>query len=232
MKKPQPKLRRRPWLNRKDPPGTPVLLCPNSSQPCPMMKKEQQLVAHAKEERRRLRRVFSTPEGKLTLRDLPRKLEGLPRSAGRRPPSACPKKRKNSPSPARKTPPTTRWLNGSRKSPMNTASLPRPCRPSPDRTRRNAAPSSKRGARPRKKPANRPKPNCKTNGAHNTKATCRRPRTRSFACPPNAARRLRRQPERGSQEDAPHPLHEAYMKTNHSQHKYDNELYDRLAFGK
>ncbi len=32
--------------------------------------------------------------------------------------------------------------------------------------------------------------------------------------------------------DPSHPLHEAYMKTNHPQHKYANELYDRLAFGK
>lgn len=32
--------------------------------------------------------------------------------------------------------------------------------------------------------------------------------------------------------DPTHPLHEAYMKANHPQHKYANELYDRLAFGK
>lgn len=32
--------------------------------------------------------------------------------------------------------------------------------------------------------------------------------------------------------DPSHPLHEAYMKTNHPQHKYANQLYDRLAFGK
>lgn len=37
------------------------------------MKEEQQLVAHAKEERRRLRRVFATPEGELVLRDLERR---------------------------------------------------------------------------------------------------------------------------------------------------------------
>lgn len=32
--------------------------------------------------------------------------------------------------------------------------------------------------------------------------------------------------------DPTHPLHEAYMKANHPQHKYANQLYDRLAFGK
>lgn len=32
--------------------------------------------------------------------------------------------------------------------------------------------------------------------------------------------------------DPTHPLHEAYMKTNHPQHKYANQVYDRLAFGK
>ncbi len=32
--------------------------------------------------------------------------------------------------------------------------------------------------------------------------------------------------------DSTHPLHEAYMRTNHPQHKYANEQYDRLAFGR
>ncbi len=32
--------------------------------------------------------------------------------------------------------------------------------------------------------------------------------------------------------DPSHPLHEAYMRTSHPQHKYANEQYDRLAFGK
>lgn len=32
--------------------------------------------------------------------------------------------------------------------------------------------------------------------------------------------------------DPAHPLHEAYMRTNHPQHRYANEQYDRLAFGK
>ncbi len=32
--------------------------------------------------------------------------------------------------------------------------------------------------------------------------------------------------------DPTHPLHEAYMRTNHPQHRYANEQYDRLAFGK
>ncbi len=31
--------------------------------------------------------------------------------------------------------------------------------------------------------------------------------------------------------DPSHPLHEAYMRTNHPQHRYANEQYDRLAFG-
>lgn len=31
--------------------------------------------------------------------------------------------------------------------------------------------------------------------------------------------------------DPTHPLHEAYMRTNHPQHRYANEQYDRLAFG-
>ncbi len=31
--------------------------------------------------------------------------------------------------------------------------------------------------------------------------------------------------------DPAHPLHEAYMRTNHPQHRYANEQYDRLAFG-
>lgn len=37
------------------------------------MKEQEQLVAQAREERRRLRRVFSTPEGELVLRDLERR---------------------------------------------------------------------------------------------------------------------------------------------------------------
>ncbi len=32
--------------------------------------------------------------------------------------------------------------------------------------------------------------------------------------------------------DPSHPLHEAYMRTSHPQHKYANEQYDRLAFGR
>ncbi len=32
--------------------------------------------------------------------------------------------------------------------------------------------------------------------------------------------------------DPSHPLHDAYMRTNHPQHRYANEQYDRLAFGK
>lgn len=32
--------------------------------------------------------------------------------------------------------------------------------------------------------------------------------------------------------DPAHPLHEAYMRTNHPQHRYANEQYDRLAFGR
>ncbi len=32
--------------------------------------------------------------------------------------------------------------------------------------------------------------------------------------------------------DPTHPLHEAYMRTNHPQHRYANEQYDRFAFGK
>ncbi|MEG1507558.1 MAG: hypothetical protein RR138_00190 [Akkermansia sp.] len=32
--------------------------------------------------------------------------------------------------------------------------------------------------------------------------------------------------------DENHPLHEAYMNVSHPNHKYANELYDRLAFGK
>lgn len=31
--------------------------------------------------------------------------------------------------------------------------------------------------------------------------------------------------------DPTHPLHEAYMRTNHPRHRYANEEYDRLAFG-
>lgn len=31
--------------------------------------------------------------------------------------------------------------------------------------------------------------------------------------------------------DPSHPLHEAFMKSNHPKHKYANELYDKLAFG-
>lgn len=31
--------------------------------------------------------------------------------------------------------------------------------------------------------------------------------------------------------DPTHPLHEAYMRTNHPRHRYANEQYDRLAFG-
>ncbi|HIX88785.1 MAG TPA: hypothetical protein H9976_06690 [Candidatus Akkermansia intestinavium] len=32
--------------------------------------------------------------------------------------------------------------------------------------------------------------------------------------------------------DPSHPLHEAYMRSNHPQHRYANEQYDRLAFGR
>lgn len=32
--------------------------------------------------------------------------------------------------------------------------------------------------------------------------------------------------------DPSHPLYEAYMRTNHPQHRYANEQYDRLAFGR
>ncbi len=32
--------------------------------------------------------------------------------------------------------------------------------------------------------------------------------------------------------DPSHPLHDAYMRTSHPQHKYANEQYDRLAFGR
>lgn len=32
--------------------------------------------------------------------------------------------------------------------------------------------------------------------------------------------------------DPSHPLHEAYMRTNHPQHRYANEQYDRAAFGR
>lgn len=32
--------------------------------------------------------------------------------------------------------------------------------------------------------------------------------------------------------DPSHPLHEAYMRTNHPQHRFANEQYDRLAFGR
>lgn len=32
--------------------------------------------------------------------------------------------------------------------------------------------------------------------------------------------------------DPTHPLHEAYMRTSHPRHKFANEQYDRLAFGK
>ncbi len=32
--------------------------------------------------------------------------------------------------------------------------------------------------------------------------------------------------------DPTHPLHEAYMRTNHPQHRYANEQYDRFAFGR
>ena len=32
--------------------------------------------------------------------------------------------------------------------------------------------------------------------------------------------------------DPTHPLHEAYMRTSHPQHRYANEQYDRLAFGR
>lgn len=32
--------------------------------------------------------------------------------------------------------------------------------------------------------------------------------------------------------DPHHPLHEAYMRTNHPQHRYANEQYDRAAFGR
>lgn len=32
--------------------------------------------------------------------------------------------------------------------------------------------------------------------------------------------------------DPSHPLHEAYMRTSHPRHRYANEQYDRLAFGK
>ena len=32
--------------------------------------------------------------------------------------------------------------------------------------------------------------------------------------------------------DPKHPLHEAYMRTSHPQHRYANEQYDRAAFGR
>lgn len=32
--------------------------------------------------------------------------------------------------------------------------------------------------------------------------------------------------------DPTHPLHEAYMRTSHPRHRYANEMYDRLAFGR
>lgn len=32
--------------------------------------------------------------------------------------------------------------------------------------------------------------------------------------------------------DPAHPLHEAYMRTSHPRHRYANEMYDRLAFGR
>ncbi len=41
-----------------------------------------------------------------------------------------------------------------------------------------------------------------------------------------------RQEARRIAHDPSHPLHEAYMRTNHPQHRYANEQYDRLAFGK
>ncbi len=41
-----------------------------------------------------------------------------------------------------------------------------------------------------------------------------------------------RQEARRIVHDPSHPLHEAYMRTNHPQHRYANEQYDRLAFGK
>ncbi len=41
-----------------------------------------------------------------------------------------------------------------------------------------------------------------------------------------------RQEARRIVHDPTHPLHEAYMRTNHPQHRYANEQYDRLAFGK
>lgn len=44
------------------------------------------------------------------------------------------------------------------------------------------------------------------------------------ARPQDEARRIESDPQ--------HPLHEAYMKTNHPNHKYANQLYDKLAFGK
>lgn len=45
-------------------------------------------------------------------------------------------------------------------------------------------------------------------------------------------------PQEGKEEarriasDPTHPLHEAYMRSNHPQHRYANEQYDRLAFGR
>lgn len=36
---------------------------------------------------------------------------------------------------------------------------------------------------------------------------------------------------RRMESDPAHPLHEAYMKHNHPNHRYANEVYDRLAFG-
>ena len=41
-----------------------------------------------------------------------------------------------------------------------------------------------------------------------------------------------RQEARRIAHDPTHPLHEAYMRTNHPQHRYANEQYDRLAFGR
>ncbi len=41
-----------------------------------------------------------------------------------------------------------------------------------------------------------------------------------------------RQEARRIAHDPSHPLHEAYMRTNHPQHRYANEQYDRLAFGR
>ncbi len=41
-----------------------------------------------------------------------------------------------------------------------------------------------------------------------------------------------RQEARRIVHDPSHPLHEAYMRTNHPQHRYANEQYDRLAFGR